>query len=270
MIRKEVDFYKEQLNKDPSSYRTFPLEARDDRELANYALDKSPFNMWYISERLKNDKTYAMEKLAAYPTFHLNKLGEKLQSDKEMVLFAMKRNQTFDLRDLEHVCKHFINDKEVMEKAMEKMKENPLLVPGEVQIGRAMVVNYQAKASYQGKEAAIELVSKEPEMYRLLSTELKQDPKVALAAINEDHSLIREVPKELQNDNFYTGAAITIPGVENELPLEMKATVMKMAGIPEKPKKSFDEVVKWAKEQKAAMSKGKDSVEHNQPELGDR
>lgn len=256
MIRQEIDNYKEQLDKNPSSYKDFPQDAKIEREITNYALEKNPFNMWYLPDRFKNDKDYAMYTLAQYPTFHLNKLGEKLQSDKEMVMFAMKHNQTFDLRDLEHVCKHFINDKEVVDKAMEKLKENPLVVPGEVKIGRAMVV------SYQGKEQAIEAVKSDPEMYRLLSGELKENSEVAMAAIRRAPYLINEVPQNLQNERFYTAAAMAIPGVKAELPLEIRRTAQNMEQEMQRPKKSFEEAVKWAKEQKANATKNVEEKAH--------
>lgn len=244
MIRKDIDNYKEQLAKNPSSYKDFPQEAKNEREITNYALEQSPFNMWYLPDRLKNDKEYAIYTLSTYPTFHLNKLEENLQSDREVVLFAMKRNQTFDLRDLEHVCKRFINDKEVMDKAMEKLRENPLVVPGEVTIGRAMVINHQ------GKEQALEAVSREPDLYRLLSKELKEDSQVAMAAIRRAPYLINEVPHNLQNERFYTAAAMTIPGVKAELPLEKRRQTEKVESKVTTTKRTFDEAVKWAKKQK--------------------
>lgn len=242
MIRKEIDQYKEQLDKNPRAYQSFPEEAKDEKEITNYALTKDPFNMWYMNDRLKNDKDYAIHTLSTYPTFHLNKLGPKLQKDREVVLFAMKQNRTFGLRDLGHVCKYFIDDKEVMDKAMEKLRENPLIVPGEVKLGEAMVANFM------GREKAIEEIQKDPEIYRLLSAELKQDPKVAMAAIQQENYLINEIPKELQNTNFYTAAVMSIRGVEQELPLRVRAEVKQQVERLSKPC-DLREALRRAKEQ---------------------
>ena len=241
MLTTEMIQYKAQIDQDSLSFRKFPLEARDDRELVKYALDANSFNMWYLSDRLKNDKEYAKDVLAQYPTFHMNKLGEKLQGDEEMVRFALKRNETFDLRDLEQVCKYFIDNKELVGLAMEKLQENPMITPGEITMGKAMI------ASLEGKEASLELVDKQPDAYRLLSAEMKQKPDVALKAINGAPYLINEVPKELQNVKFYEQATRETPEARTVLPLEVTRELSKQ----EKPKKSFDEVMKWVKEEKA-------------------
>ena len=246
MIRTEIDSYKEQLDRNPQAYRSFPEEAKNEREITKYALDKDPFNMWYLPDRMKNNKDYAMETLSTYPTFHMNKLGEKLQGDKEMVLFAMKRNQTFGLRDLEQVCKHFIQDKEVMDKAMEKLRENPLLVAGEITMGRAMVINHL------GIDKAIEAVKAEPEMYRLLSQEHKENPEVAFAAIKYAPYLVNEVPKELQNASFYTTAMMTIPETKAHLSKENLAAAEQVTEKAKLPFKNFDEMKKWVKGEAAS------------------
>lgn len=247
MIQKEMQYYKEMLDKKPLSYMSFPAEARDDRELANYALEKNPFNMWYISDRLKNDKSYAMEVLSTYPTFHLNKLSEKLQNDKEMVMFAMKRNQTYDLADLEHTCQRFSDDKEVMDLAVERLKENPMLVPGELQIARAMI------AGYLGKEHAIQAVSDEPALYRLLRGDFKEDSKIALTAIKNQPDLINDVPKNLQNINFYTTAIMAVPQAKAELSLAQQKEVD--AAIEKLNKPSLNAIIAEAKDTASKRAK---------------
>lgn len=256
MVTKEFEEYKAQIDNNPLAFRKFPVEARDDRELVKYALDANSFNMWYLSDRLKNDKDYAKDFLSQYPTFHMNKLGEKLQKDEEMVLFAIKRNATFDLRDLEQVCKYFIDNKMVMEHAMEKLQENPMITPGEITMGEAMV------ASLEGKQASLELVDKKPEAYRLLSEQMKRDADIALMAIDGAPYLINEIPKELQNAQFYEKAVAKIPAARAEMDIE---AVREMEKPQEKPKKSFDEVMKWVKQEQA-----KRSSDHSHHENGGR
>ena len=248
MIKAEIEQYKEQLDKNPQVYKSFPEEAKNEKEITNYALDKDPFNMWYLSDRLKNDKDYAIYTLSTYPTFHMNKLGEKLQGDKEMVSFAMSRNQTFGLRDLEQVCKYFANDKGMINKAMEKLQENPLIVAGEVTIGRAIVANYQ------GKEAALEMVSKEPIMYRFLSEELRRDQDIALTAVKKEPMLMNEISKAAKTSEFYD-AYLDATLNESKTPAVNKQE--------QKSKKSFDEMVKWAKGEKAQQKAGRDEADHD-------
>ena len=241
MIKTEIEQYKNQLDKNPQAYKNFPVEVKNEKEITKYALDKDPFNMWYLSDRLKNDKDYAMNTLSTYPTFHMNKLGEKLQGDREMVSFAMSRNQTFGLRDLEQVCKYFAQDKAMLNKAMEKLRENPLIVPGEVTFGRAIVVNYQ------GKEAAMELVDKEPKMYRFLSEELRKDPDIALAAVKGEPLLMNELPKEVKTEGFLDAY------LDATLKLGSKAPAQN-----QKPKKSFEEMMQWVKGEKANQKSGRE------------
>lgn len=245
MIQKEMQEYKELLDKNPLSYRAFSLEVRSDKELANYALEKNPFNMWYIGDRLKNDKDYAMNELSKYPTFHLNKLSENLQNDKEMVMFAMKHNATYDLLDLEHTCKRFIDDKEVMDLAVERMNANPLLVDGEKMIGRAMI------AGFTGRDKALEEVKITPEIYRLLREEFQKDAEIAMAAISGAPALLTDIHKDLQTPQFYAAVLMTnTKAQEIELPLEMKKEVEKIISNLEKG-------MEKEQERKAPTSDGK-------------
>jgi hypothetical protein len=89
---------------------------------------------------------------------------------------------------------------------------------------------------------------------------LKQDPKVAMAAIQRKPEFINEIPKELQNERFYTAAIIAIPGVEIELPFEVRQNAKQMEEDIQRPKKSFDQVVKWAKDQKTEMQQGPGTI----------
>ena len=241
MIKEQTEWYKEQIDRDALSFRAFPEEARRDRELVKYALDKSPFNMWYISDFLKNDKSYAMTVLAEYPTFHMNKLSPQLQSDPEMVLFAMKRNQTFDLMDLENVCKNFAHNQQIMDQAFEKLQENPLMAKGEIRIGQAMM------ASYMGKDKVMNLVRENPESYRLLSAEMKEDPQIALEAIKRAPYLVNEVPASLQTTPFRTAVVMSVPAAENELSLRHRREVLECKENLQKPSK-LQEIVHGVKQ----------------------
>lgn len=230
MTHEEIKYFKELIDKNPSTYMCFTDEAKNEKEITNYALDKNPFNMWYLSPQLKDDREYARTKLSTYPTFHLNKLSPRLQTDKDMVMFAMRHNSTFDLRDLEHTCTYFINDKDVMARAEQSLQANPYLVPGEMKMARAMIANFA------GKDKAIEEVSKDPEVYRLLKKEFKEDKDIAIAAIDKDPSLINEIPKSLQNVNFYVAAVLAVPDVEKELDFrtrdKVKESLNKLNSLP--------------------------------------
>lgn len=234
----EIEQYKKILETKPQEYRNFPEEARNSKQITIAALDKDMFNMWYIGNKLKDNADFVKEHLSKYPTFQLNKVSPRLQKDKEMVEYAMGFKKTFGLRDLEHICKHFSDDREFVNKALDKLisdsglkpmeinedtilpeslydesvlQERSGIVAGEIAVGKAMIANYS------GVDRAIEMVQDDPNVYRLLNFELQSNKEVIFAAIKKEPYLINALPNTFQNKEFYMEAFKQNPEICNNI-----------------------------------------------------
>lgn len=234
----EIEQYKKILETKPQEYRKFPEEARNSKQIAITALDKDPFNMWYIGNKLKDNADFVKEHLSKYPTFQLNKVSPRLQKNKEMVEYAMGFKKTFGLRDLEHICKHFSDDREFVNKALAKMISDSGLMPaeinedtilpesvydesqlqprsgivaGEIAVGKAMIANYS------GVDRAIEMIQDDPNVYRLLNFELQSNEEVIFTALQKEPYLINALPNMFQNKGFYMEAFRQNPEICNNI-----------------------------------------------------
>ena len=86
---------------------------RDDEEIVWSGLSNSGYTLKFASDRLKDNKKFAMKALEKSSIFEF--LSENLRNDKEIALFAVQKDGYF----LMNASKRLKNDQEVVLKALE-------------------------------------------------------------------------------------------------------------------------------------------------------
>jgi len=171
-----------------------------------YGAKQNNFNfLYYISDRLKNDKEIAMLTVKTNGC-SLNKFSENIRSNKEIIIEAIKQ----DPFAMIYISDKIKNNSEFIIHCIQNYNVYPYLPSKISQVKKFVLAAIKIKGDYfqnlpyglqNDKEIALEAIKKDGLNISYISKKkLRNDKEIALTAIRENGSTIQYLKSKFRND----------------------------------------------------------------------
>ncbi|KAG2382282.1 hypothetical protein C9374_005484 [Naegleria lovaniensis] len=202
------------------SLKMAAFDLRNDEDVVLAAVLIDPKNLEYASARLQNNRDIVKAAVQSDVT-SLKHASTELKNDKEILLIALDKlleNRNGNIITLEFCPFSIRNDRDIALKAVQLTYNNMKFVSSELRKDKSFVmevlklpnppVDYIDDSLFEDEEIITLAMQKYPHLVSLSKSMLRNNRKVALATVNKDGAMLKDLSIELRNDREIVKAAI--------------------------------------------------------------